>query len=100
MGDVEEPLSCSLTPDELDDRRTAWRRVGEAVVGGERTEDGFAVRYRRGPGVADTLRTLAAAERDCCGWASWNVTDTGDACVLEVTGPPEQIGPLAAAFGL
>ena len=58
------------------------------------------MRFHRRPGIAETLRTLVAAERECCGWASWAVSDSGRYAVLDVTGPPEQIGPLARAFGL
>ncbi len=43
---------------------------------------------------------VVAAERDCCGWARWEVTDEGDCSVLEVTGPPGRIGRLASAFGI
>ncbi len=74
--------------------------MGEAVVDKRRTEDGFVVRYRRAPGVPETLRALALAERDCCGWASWSVTEGDDSCLLEVVGPPRQISALAAAFGV
>ncbi len=70
------------------------------MLGRERTEEGFSVRYQRLPGLPDALEALAAAERDCCRWATWNVRDGHDACVLEVTGPPDRIAPLAAAFGL
>lgn len=98
-GDAET-LGCSLSRDELVDRRAAWGDVEPAVVDRQRTEDGFRVRFQAQLRVTADLRALAAAEQSCCGWASWAVTEEDGYAVLEVTGPPGDIGKLAAAFGL
>ena len=58
------------------------------------------VRFQGPPRIHASLRSLAAAERDCCEWAMWEVVGEGDYAVLQVTGPPGRIGRLAAAFGL
>lgn len=91
-------LECTLGPEQLVDRRAAWGEVAAALVDRVRTENGFRARFRRSPGISDALRALVAAERDCCGWASWALSDEGNSVVLDVTGPPERIGALVAAF--
>ena len=91
-------LECTLGPEELVDRGAAWGDVAAAVVDRVRTENGFRARFRRSPAISDALGALVAAERDCCGWASWALSDEGNCVVLEVTGPPDRIGALAAAF--
>lgn len=91
-------LECTLGTEELVDRRGAWRDVAGAVVDRVRTENGFRVRFRRSPDISDALTALVAAERECCGWASWALSDEGNCVVLDVTGPPDRIGALAAAF--
>lgn len=97
----EQPeLVCSLAPEQLVDRRAAWDDVAAALVDRVRTDNGFRLRFRRSTDTSQTLRALVTAERDCCGWASWALTDEGDCLVLEVTGPAERIGALAAAVGL
>ena len=97
---MEQPrdLECTLGPEELVDRRAAWGEVAAALVERVRTEKGFRARFRRSPGMSDALSALVAAERDCCGWASWALSDEGNCVVLDVTGPPDRIGALAAAF--
>ncbi len=91
-------LDCTLGPEELVDRRAAWGEVAPALVERVRTENGFRARFRRSPDISDALSALVAAERDCCGWASWALSDEGNCVVLDVTGPPDRIGALAAAF--
>ncbi|MBW3548137.1 MAG: hypothetical protein KY452_08420 [Actinobacteria bacterium] len=91
-------LECTLGPEELVDRRAACGDVAAALVDRVRTENGFRARFRRSPDISDALSALVAAERDCCGWASWALSDEGNCVVLDVTGPPDRIGALAAAF--
>ncbi len=93
-------FSCSLSPDDLRDRGIAWKRLEAVLIDRLRTDGGFRVRYRGAPGVSDSLRALVALERDCCGWASWSVSDTDGYAVLDVTGPHDKVVRLAAAFGV
>lgn len=65
-----------------------------------RTPDGFRLVLRAEPGIGDSLRALVAREQQCCGWASWAVSDDGRQLVLDVTGPAPRIDNLAGAFGL
>lgn len=100
MDEQPDILGCSLSTTEVEDRRKARQAVAAALVDGERNDSGFRVRFRAEPGLSEVLRALVAAERDCCAWGRWEVTDEGDCSVLEVTGPPGRIGTLASAFGI
>lgn len=100
MDDQQEIRGCTLSNPELIDRRAAWKDVEPALVDRVRTEEGFRVRFRSDPGVAERLRALVDAEGDCCGWASWELADEEDYAVLQVNGPRERIASLAVAFGL
>lgn len=93
-------IACTLSINDLADRRASWIAVQENLVQRVRTEAGFQLRFRRNPGLSQSLDALVAAERDCCGWAEWTLSEAGDHLILEVTGPAERIGPLAGAFGV
>lgn len=100
MDEQRITLECTLSTDELLDRRAAWSDLAATLVDRAWTDKGFRLGFRREAGVPESLRALVVAERNCCGWASWTLTDEGDCSVLEVTGPAEKIATLAAAFGL
>lgn len=60
------------------------------------------MRYRPGPGVLEELENLSAAERVCCSFVAWGVTETEGQPILRVVAPaeaPEAIGPIAVMFG-
>lgn len=59
------------------------------------------VRYRADDGVREELAALAAAERQCCAFVSWEVHAEDGALVLRVAAPadrPEDVAPLAQLF--
>jgi hypothetical protein len=61
----------------------------------------YEVHWPAEPGVRDELDELVAAERDCCGFASWNVARQGDEIVLRVSssgGRVDEVAALAAIF--
>ena len=86
------PVACSLDREVVPDRLDAWRALHADLrwsrVDGGRLEAAFA------DGVAPELARLAAAERSCCGWATWSV----DEATLVVTGPAAVIASLAEAL--
>ncbi|HEX4541234.1 MAG TPA: hypothetical protein VH112_13420 [Acidimicrobiales bacterium] len=61
-----------------------------------RTTDGYRVAFD--VAALDRVEKLAAAERACCGWATWSVEPYPDHVALEVTGPEAPVDALAAAF--
>jgi hypothetical protein len=59
------------------------------------------VRYEPVPGLREELQALAAAERACCSFADWQVTQAEDHVVLHVAadpGRPDDIAAIAALF--
>lgn len=97
------PVACALGPDDGAMRLERWRhlnRLADSVAtlrGGQ-----LEVRYRARPGVADELAVLAAAEQECCAFATWTVAVVEDQAVLRVTAPPEHpkaVEPIAEMFG-
>jgi hypothetical protein len=59
------------------------------------------VRYEPAPGLREELQELAAAERRCCSFAEWQVTQEADHVVLHVAtdpGRPDDIAAIAALF--
>ena len=75
-------------------------RLEPEIVDRTPTDAGFRIRFRPGDATGEVLQNLVAGERQCCGWASWTLTETDGSWVLDVTGPADRITPLASAFGV
>lgn len=95
------PLACTLGPDDGPARLRRWQRLYETGDPLVRTAEGvLEVSFRPGPGIRAELESLAAAERDCCAFVAWSVTDEGREAVLRVTAPPGQPGALAPVLAV
>jgi hypothetical protein len=60
------------------------------------------VRYEPKRGVGEELDALIAAERQCCSFVAWEVSQDEDHVVLRVTadpGAPDDVASIAALFG-
>jgi len=99
----ELPPACTLGPDDGPARMRRWRRLAEqAQPTVQRTGHDLEVRFPPAPGVREELESLAAAERQCCSFVSWTVTQDAGRPVLHVTAPvesPDDVEPIAALFG-
>jgi hypothetical protein len=100
MAKLEEhclELLCTLDAGERAARGDEWRRI---VGTGERSAIPGGVRLRFRPEAATThqLVDLVAGERACCGWATWTLTVTDAATLVEVTAPGDGEGALRALF--
>jgi hypothetical protein len=95
MGKVE--IACTLDAGKRSTRGDEWRAVAGT---GERSAISGGVRLQFRPEAATThqLVDLVAGERDCCGWASWTLTSSADATVVEVTAPGDGAAALQALF--
>lgn len=56
-----------------------------AMTGRERTEDGIRFRFRADPGLEDRVRDLAAREKACCAFFSFDITAHGDEVWLDAS---------------
>ena len=90
-------VACSLDAAGLVERRQAWASLGSAVRSAVRTESGVRLDLTPDRQTTGTLLDLVAAERACCAWASWTVTNSAQGTVLEVTATGEGV---AAVHGM
>lgn len=95
----ELQIACSLTASKGAARIARWRALAADQCQGLRREgDRLVVRFRRRPGVREELDALAAAERECCSFAEWEVTQDADHVVLTVRSEPDGLATVAALF--
>ena len=96
------PVSCTLGPVDGPDRLRRWQRLHERAAPEVQLRPGtLEVRYADGPGIAEELAELVAAERDCCAFVTWSTTRVDGRPTLRVTAPdgrPEAVDPVAAVF--
>jgi hypothetical protein len=99
-GHAELPVACTLAPGDGAERLRRWQRLAATAAPVSQLSGGrLEVRFTPGPGVLDELRSLAAAEADCCAFAGWTVSEQAGQPVLAVSADPETIQPIAALFG-
>jgi len=102
-GKVQLPVACTLGLDDGPARMLRWQRLGEtADPVARRAGPVLEVRYRPEPGVREELEALAAAERQCCSFVAWTVTEDGGHPILRVVadaGTPDDVASIAALFG-
>ena len=89
-------IACSLTADHLPERRRRW----EALPLVERAETACGVRlvFRAEPGVEEELRELAGLERDCCRFAGFEVSASGELVTLDVTSAGDGVTAVRGIF--
>ncbi len=79
-------IACSLPAAEFRDRTAAWQAIMRGALQSKATlPQGVRLSFRPDHQTAHRLLDLTAAERDCCAWATWNLTTSTDATVVEVT---------------
>jgi hypothetical protein len=98
-GEDAAAIACSLSAVELRDRTAAWRAISTSAL---RTKvalsHGVRLTFRPDHMTAHSLLDLIAAERDCCAWASWSLTTTNDATLVEATADGPGAATLQAMF--
>jgi hypothetical protein len=75
------PIVCDMTdaPDTAAERLADYERlfIGP-LTGRERVGDGIRFRFRAEPGLEDRVRDLAAREKACCAFFTFDITVHGD----------------------
>ena len=95
----DQPVACTLTPNEQTSRRERWLRLAElALLARTATEAGVELRYRGGAAVLAELTELAGLETECCAFARWTVTETDETIRLEVETEPTRAPAVWAMF--
>jgi hypothetical protein len=80
-GTATPPILCDMTdaPDTAAERLAEYERLFlGALVGRQRSEEGIRFRFRADPGLEDWVRDLAAREKACCAFFSFDITAHGD----------------------
>jgi len=100
MCEDSPAVACTLNQTELAARAERWQALADRAAGrASRTKTGLRLTFRADQGVAGELAELAAAERDCCAFASWSVQDAGDELVMDVSAKSGvAIGAVQAMF--
>jgi len=81
-------ISCQLTADDLSRQQLNWRTLADTALRARTaTESGVRLEFDTEHDTAHALLDLVATERHCCGWASWSLTSTADATIVDVAAP-------------
>ena len=85
---TELPIACSLSAAAQRERReTARRLVAVSLLDARATDRGAVLRFAGATEAA--LRELIAAERECCPFLTFDLSERGDELSLVVSGPAE-----------
>lgn len=98
----ELPVACTLDASAGPSRLERWKALHQVANPVTQLSLGeLEVCYPPGPGVLAELHDLVAAERVCCAFVSWTVSQQEGHTVLRVTakpGSPQDIEPIAVMF--
>ena len=98
---MDFPFVCTLTEDQLRERRTTiFAAIRQSAVTVDTLPDGYAYTFKTD---SDTLRRLAELvdlERQCCRFLAFKIVVQPERELrLEITGPPEARSVIAEYFG-
>lgn len=94
------PIACTLDAADGGERLARWGALSSRSIPSVRRHAGeLVVAYPTVPGVREELEVLAAAERQCCSFAEWEVgqTRTRSCFGLDLTLPVWQQSPRRSA---
>jgi len=92
------PIACSLEDNQARQRWLDWRALIADRLSDERTPLELRLRFKAEEAVRTELNRLVAAERDCCGFVAWDLSDLDGELVLSVTGEPTGVAAIDEAF--
>jgi DNA-binding transcriptional MerR regulator len=92
-----QPIACSLSEAELNDRAGQWRRLLARATRAEQAEGAWQV-YLPAT-LAGEAADLAAAEQRCCPFFGFTIYLAGAELRLDISAPPEAAPMLAGLFG-
>ena len=100
VGMKELPvIACSLTTEELPGRRRRWLSLtDEALAEQAQIEGGVRLTFRASPGIEQEVRELAALERECCGFAAFEVSASPGQVTLDVTSSGDGVTAVRELF--
>jgi len=100
LSQQRKAVACHLAGEDMADREQEWRALGASALRARTvTPTGLRLEFDAGRETAHALIDLLAAERECCGWASWSLTSTASAVVIEVEAENLAVQILHTMFG-
>jgi MerR family copper efflux transcriptional regulator len=87
-------FACSLTASGQRERLSEWKSLLAGAESREELPTGIRFRFR--PELAERVRSLAAAEQECCSFLRFEVVEGGDDVVMTVE--TEEAGQEALRF--
>jgi len=85
---TELPIACSLTAAEMSTRLSEMRAVGErALLSSQSTGEGALLRLRPGAQTRARIEELVAAEKECCPFLDFELSEREDALELTIRSP-------------
>ena len=96
---MDIPIACTLTSEEMADRRSLWQTIDRDILCRRRDTDRLEIVYRLSGEVERVLPSLVDAESRCCAFAAWSLRRDDAAVVLTIEGPPDGLAALAQEFG-
>lgn len=82
MGTSLPIIACSLTGDGQRERLNEWKSLLAVAESREELPNGMRFRFR--PNLAERVRSLAAAEQECCSFLRFDAAEAEDGLVLTV----------------
>ena len=97
---MELPIACTLTLDQLQDRRKAvLSPVRNAVVKKEPIAAGYRYEFDQSLQISQAINTMVELELRCCSFLRFQTSANDNTICLEVTGPAEALGIIEDLFG-
>lgn len=91
-------IACTLDAAGQRDRLAEWADLLRSATTHEETPTGVRYRFRAADGLERQIRSLAAAEKECCAFLEFDVTTAGERLELSVNAPPEGQDALRFVF--
>ena len=86
----ERPIACSLSARDLTDRLDEIAQLGrDALLEAERHGPRATLRFAAVPGVEERLRSIVAAESECCAFLTMTVHEEDGSLVLAIAAPED-----------
>ena len=83
-------IACSLSDEEMRERRTLARKTMIPHIIESRTvEGGLELHFTESPEVRSDVELFISLERECCGFLTFSLTQPVDGLKLTIEGPPE-----------
>lgn len=96
---MSEPIACTLTATQYEDRAEAIAELTRAsLISRDPLPGGIRLRFAASPGADQRLRAIILAESECCAFLQMNLREVPPYLELDVTGPTEAAPIIAQLF--